>query len=104
MLSSFRPSGGGRNNWSHRCGEQAIAAELDLDKLLPKLVELTRERFGYYHVQISLVEDEEHRAVSRASTGHDLNKLWLKEGRSQRFFKGIIGWVAATGDICWQAT
>ena len=77
---------------------QAITAELDLDELLRKVVELIRERFGYYHVQIFLVEDEEHRAVFRASAGHDLNKLWLKEGRSQRFFEGIIGWVAATGE------
>lgn len=77
---------------------KAITVELDLDELLSKVVELIRERFGYYHVQIFLVEDEEHRAVFRASTGHDLNKRWLQEGRSQRFFEGIIGWVAATGE------
>jgi serine phosphatase RsbU (regulator of sigma subunit) len=44
------------------------------------------------------VEDEEHRAVFRASTGHDLNKLWIAQGRSQRFGEGIIGWVAAVGE------
>ncbi len=76
----------------------AIAAELDLDALLEKVVELIRERFGYYHVQVFLVEDEEHRAVFRASTGHDLNKRWKAEGRSQPFGEGIIGWVAATGE------
>lgn len=75
----------------------AIAAELDLDDLLAKVVELIRERFGYYHVQVFLVEDEEHRAVFRASTGHDLNKRWKAEGRSLPFGAGIIGWVAATG-------
>lgn len=76
----------------------AIAAELDLDALLAKVVDLIRERFGYYHVQVFLVEDEEHRAIFRASTGHDLNKLWKAQGRSQRFGEGIIGWVAATGE------
>lgn len=76
----------------------AIAAELDLDALLAKVVELIRERFGYYHVQVFLVEDEEHRAVFRASTGHDLNKRWKAEGRSMPFGAGIIGWVAATGE------
>jgi len=75
----------------------AIAAELDLDALLAKVVELIRGRFGYYHVQVFLVEDEEHRAVFRASTGHDLNKLWIAQGRSLPFGSGIIGWVAATG-------
>lgn len=76
----------------------AIAGELDLDALLAKMVELIRERFGYYHVQIFLVEDEEHRAVFRASTGYDLNKLWIAQGRSLPFGAGIIGWVAATGE------
>jgi phosphoserine phosphatase RsbU/P len=76
----------------------AIAAELDLDALLAKVVELIRERFGYYHVQVFLVEDEEHRAVFRASTGHDLNKRWQAEGRSLPFGAGIIGWVAVTGE------
>jgi sigma-B regulation protein RsbU (phosphoserine phosphatase) len=76
----------------------AIAAELDLDTLLAKVVELIRQRFGYYHVQVFLVENEEHRAVFRASTGHDLNKLWLAQGRSLPFGAGIIGWVAATGE------
>lgn len=76
----------------------AIAAELDLDALLAKVVELIRQRFGYYHVQVFLVEDEEHRAVFRASTGHDLNKLWLAQGRSLPFGAGIIGWVAGTGE------
>jgi serine phosphatase RsbU (regulator of sigma subunit)/putative methionine-R-sulfoxide reductase with GAF domain len=76
----------------------AITAELDLDALLAKVVELIRDRFGYYHVQVFLVEDEEHRAVFRASTGHDLNKLWLAQGRSLPFGAGIIGWVAATGE------
>ncbi|HSN76643.1 MAG TPA: GAF domain-containing protein [Anaerolineae bacterium] len=76
----------------------AIAAELDLDELLAKVVELIRERFDYYHVQVFLVEDDEHRAVFRASTGYDLNKLWTAQGRSLPFGAGIIGWVAATGE------
>ena len=76
----------------------AIAGELDLDALLAKVVELIRERFDYYHVQVFLVEDEEHRAIFRASTGYDLNKLWTAQGRSLPFGAGIIGWVAATGE------
>lgn len=76
----------------------AIAAELDLDALLATVVELIRERFDYYHVQVFLVEDEEHRAVFRASTGYDLNKLWKAQGRSMPFGAGIIGWVAASGE------
>lgn len=75
----------------------AITAVLDLDDLLASVVELIRERFGYYHVQVFLVEDETHRAVFRASTGHQINQLWREQGRSQRFGEGIIGWVAGMG-------
>lgn len=77
---------------------RAINSVLDLDELLTLVVELIRERFGYYHVQIFLVEDESHRAVFRASSGYDLNNLWRQQARSQQFGEGIIGWVAATGE------
>ena len=76
---------------------KALTAELDFDQLLTKVVELIRERFGYYHAQIFLVEDETHKAVFRASSGHRLNQIWLQQGRTQRFGEGIIGWVAASG-------
>ena len=76
---------------------KAIAAELDLDTLLGKVVELIRERFGYYHVQVFLVEDDRHEAIFRASTGHDLNKRWKAEGRRQGFGVGMIGSVAQSG-------
>lgn len=76
---------------------RAITAILDLDELLATVVELIRERFGYYHVQVFLVESESHRAVFRASSGHQLNELWRGQERSQGFGEGIIGWVAETG-------
>lgn len=76
---------------------RAITAILDLDELLTQVVELIRERFGYYHVQVFLVEDETHRAIFRASSGHHLNRLWREQGRSLRFDEGIIGWVAGSG-------
>ena len=76
---------------------QAITAELDLDELLRKVVELIRERFGSPRPDLPRGGRGTPRRF-RASAGHDLNKLWLKEGRSQRFFEGIIGWVAATGE------
>jgi serine phosphatase RsbU (regulator of sigma subunit)/putative methionine-R-sulfoxide reductase with GAF domain len=75
----------------------AITALLDLDDLLSTVVELIRTHFGYYHVQVFLVEDEAHRAVFRASSGFQLNRLWREQGRSQHFGEGIIGWVAAMG-------
>ncbi len=75
-----------------------VAAILDLDQLLNQVVELIRERFGYYHVQIFLVDQGSGRAYFRASSGHKLNELWLKRGRFVRIgVEGIIGWVAQHG-------
>ncbi len=75
-----------------------VAAILDLDQLLNQVVELIRDRFGYYHVQIFLVARDTGRAYFRASSGHNLNKLWLRHGRFVRIgIEGIIGWVAQHG-------
>ena len=75
-----------------------VAAILDLDQLLNQVVELIRDRFGYYHVQIFLVAQGTGRAYFRASTGHNLNKMWLRHGRFVRIgIEGIIGWVAQHG-------
>lgn len=78
---------------------------LDLDQLLTEVVELIQSRFGYYHVQIFLVEQGGTRAMFKASksspTGsdHALNERWRREGRSMRIgVEGIIGWVAQHGE------
>ena len=72
---------------------------LDLDRLLRQVVELIRTRFGYYHVQIFLVEHGSDRAVFQASSGHGLNEKWRREGRTMRLGReGIIGWTAQHGE------
>lgn len=76
-----------------------ITSILDLDRLLGELVELIQTRFGYYHVQIFLVERGSDHAVFKASSGHGLNEKWRAEGRAMRIGKeGIIGWVAEHGE------
>lgn len=81
-----------------------ITSILDLDRLLGELVDLIQTRFGYYHVQIFLVERIHNgaahdRAVFKASSGHGLNEKWLREGRTMWIGReGIIGWVAEHGE------
>lgn len=76
-----------------------VAAILDLDQLLTQVVNLIQDRFGYYHVQIFLVEQGSGRAYFRASSGHRLNEMWRERGRFVRIGQeGIIGWVAAQGE------
>ncbi len=76
-----------------------INSILDLNDLLTQVVQLIGSRFGYYHVQIFLVERGSNRAFFKASSGHGLNEKWQREGRSMLIGKeGIIGWVAQHGE------
>ena len=76
-----------------------LTSILDLDRLLRQVVELIRTRFGYYHVQIFLVEHGSDHAVFQASSGHGLNAKWRREGRTTSIGReGIIGWTAQHGE------
>ncbi len=56
---------------------RAATGSLDLDALLNQTVDLIRDRFGYYHSSIFLIDDTGENAVVRASTG-EIGQL-LKE-------------------------
>ncbi len=70
---------------------------LDIDQVLPRVAELIRDRFGYYHVGISLTAESGEWIVLRASCsetiGHELEKsLRFRVGK-----EGMIGVVAGSG-------
>lgn len=74
-----------------------VAALLDLDELLPRIVHLIRERFGYSHVHLFTVDAENRRVVFRAST-HPRGEDWRARNIGYRIgLEGLVGWVAATG-------
>lgn len=76
-----------------------VTSILEMDTLLIQVVELIQERFGFYHVQIFLVEHGSSRAMFQASSGHQLNEKWRREGRKMDIgHEGIIGWVAERGE------
>jgi signal transduction histidine kinase/DNA-binding response OmpR family regulator len=90
---------------SRRANQLETAAEiaaqasstLDTDALLNRAVNLIRDRFGYYHASIFLIDDQ--RAVVAASTGeagqqlvNNRHSLEIQEGKS------IIGQVCHTGE------
>lgn len=77
-----------------------ITSVLELDALLEQVVELIQAHFGYYHVQVFLVEHGSDRAMFVTSSGGQLNEKWRNEGRSMRIGReGIIGWVAQHGEL-----
>lgn len=59
----------------------AATSILELNELLPQVVELIRSRFDYYYVCIFLVDDTNEKAVLRAATG-EMGKRMLEAGHS----------------------
>ncbi|MEW5717345.1 MAG: GAF domain-containing protein, partial [Chloroflexota bacterium] len=75
-----------------------VASLFDLDELLPRLVALIRERFGYSHVHLFTVDADAGRAIFRAST-HPRGADWRARNVGYRVgLEGLVGWVAATGE------
>ena len=48
---------------------RAVTSMLDIGELLPKMVDLIRDNFGYDHVQVFLLDSNDTQAVLQASTG-----------------------------------
>lgn len=83
---------------------EAIAHIVDLKDLLERTVNQTRDRFGFYHVQIFLIDDEHRYANLAASTG-EAGKILLQRGyRLAVGSASPIGQVTITGEPIIVAT
>lgn len=71
-----------------------LASILDLEYLLNQIVELIKERYGYYFVGIFLVDEGGTYVNARAGTGDVGRRLCEKSFRVPLGSKSIIGWVA----------
>jgi signal transduction histidine kinase len=71
-----------------------ITSILDIDVLLPRVVEMIREAFGYYHVQVFLLDRDANRLVLRASSDHRS----LEHHRLDLSVASINARVAQTGE------
>lgn len=74
---------------------RAITSILSTEELLARTVELIRERFGYYHVSIFLLDDLRAYAELRESTGEVGARLKARSYRLAVGSNSIIGWVTA---------
>ncbi len=73
---------------------QRITQELDLEALLSQVVELIKARYGYYYVDIFLL-DEAHSCMElRAATGEAGAQLLSQQFRLRVGEGGLIGWAA----------
>jgi signal transduction histidine kinase len=71
-----------------------ITSILDLDQLLNYVVELIKDRYGYYFVGVFLLDESGTHVTAQAGTG-EAGRFLRQEGfRLKVGEEGIIGWVA----------
>ncbi|MEX2030427.1 MAG: GAF domain-containing protein [Anaerolineales bacterium] len=74
---------------------RAITSTPSLEDLLSRAVELIRDRFGYDHVSLFLLDEERRYAVLRESTGEVGALLKARGHRLEVGSQSMIGWVTA---------
>jgi len=74
---------------------QRLAASLDTDVLMKEVVDLLQQSFHYYHVQVYLIESEQHDSVLRQGSG-DIGTQLINMGHRLLAGEGIVGHVAYT--------
>jgi GAF domain-containing protein len=76
----------------------ATSKLLSLNDLLNEAVELVRDRFAYYHVQVFLVDDERQYADLVASTGEAGQRLLQRKHRIQVGSQSVVGRATQIGE------
>ncbi len=71
---------------------------LDLDPLLKKAVNLIRDRFGFYHVAVYLVEGDGHTAYIREASGDTGEALKQTRRRFEVGKRSVVGFVTGSGE------
>jgi GAF domain-containing protein/CheY-like chemotaxis protein len=72
---------------------QSAAQILDLEELMPQLVDLIKKSFGYDHAQIFLMDENDEYAVLRASTGEAGRELLAINHMLRKGSDSVIGMV-----------
>jgi GAF domain-containing protein/HAMP domain-containing protein len=89
-----------------RSNQVQVAAEVardaatsqELDVLLNRAVNLVRDRFGFYHAGIFLLDDAREYAVLRSATGEGGQAMLERGHRLKVGQEGIVGYVSGTGE------
>ncbi len=78
---------------------RAASSILDVDSLLGQVVGLIRDRFGYDHVSVFLLDESGERAVLREATGEAGARLKAAGHALAVGSQSIIGWVTANRQL-----
>jgi two-component system NtrC family sensor kinase len=76
---------------------RGLAGSLDPDQLLKNVVDLLQKNFGYYHVQLFLVDHDRDALVARYGSGK-IGDFLREQGYHLPVGTGIVGHVAETGE------
>ncbi len=76
---------------------RVASSQLDVEEVLSRAVNLIRDRFDHYHVQVFLVDDHREWAELRASTGAIGAQLLARHHRLAVGSQSVIGQVTAQG-------
>jgi GAF domain-containing protein len=77
---------------------RAITSNQNLDELLPLLVHVTSEKFGFYHAGIFLLDANREFAELRAANSDGGKRMMQRKHKLGIGQTGIVGYVAATGN------
>lgn len=77
---------------------RTVTSILDIEQVLPRVVDVIRERFGYYHAGVFLIDERGEWAILRASSSETVSHalegvMKLRVGK-----EGMIGFVAQSGE------
>jgi len=88
-----------RSTQLRAAGEVArdAATTAELGELLDQAVHLIRERFGFYHAGIFLVDEQREYAVLRAATGEAGQQMLERRHRLRVGEVGLVGYATGTG-------
>ena len=75
---------------------QGLASSLDTDELIDDVVNLLQQNFGYYHVQVYLIDDESGDAILKSGSG-EIGVRMLKAKTRLSLGTGIVNHVVETG-------
>ncbi|MDQ7024427.1 MAG: GAF domain-containing protein [Anaerolineae bacterium] len=77
---------------------QNVSQMLELDELLKRSVEIVRDRFAFYHVQIFLIDEAREYAYLQASTGEVGEQMLARGHRLPLAADSVIGRVTLSGE------
>jgi GAF domain-containing protein len=77
-----------------------VIAVRELDELLDRAVNLVRDRFGFYHVALYLVDEQNEYALLQAATGEAGRQMLEQERPIDLEQEGLFGYVINSGYHC----